>query len=78
MGRSRSVTVMGVARLNGTYRSTDPIEIITTLLGSAPIRLKLQATMTRAGQTIRTETFEFTPTNTRHRFFIGPESKKGP
>ncbi|MEE2786543.1 MAG: hypothetical protein VX589_04325 [Myxococcota bacterium] len=73
-GRSRSVTVMGVAPIDGTSRS-GPIEVTTKLWGIAANRLKLKATITQAGKTVRTEIFEFTPRADRHRFFATPRLK---
>jgi len=68
-GRSSELTAMIVAPLSKKAGETGSIELKNTLWGPPEKRLKLKATITDAGKTVRSEIFEFTPANERHRFF---------
>ena len=68
-GKSAELTAMIVAPLNGAIGKTKPIEVKNTLWGPPEKRLKLKATITQSGKTVRSEIFELTPTKNRHQFF---------
>ena len=68
-GRSEQLTVMIVAPLTGKAEQMLPIEVKNTLWDPSESHLKLKATITEAGKTIRTETAKLTPGSDQHRFF---------
>lgn len=71
-GRSRELTAMIVAPLDPRAEKTRAIEVKNTLWGPPEKRLKLKATITESGKTVRSEIADLTPNNDRHRFFEGP------
>ena len=68
-GKSAELTAMIVAPLNGAVGKPRSIELKNTLWGPLEKRLKLKATITESGKTVRSEIFELTPTKNRHQFF---------
>ena len=68
-GESGELMAMIVAPLNKTASKRAPIEVKNTLWGPLEKRLKLKATITESGKTVRSETFELSPTKDRHQFF---------
>ena len=68
-GKSAELTAMIVAPLNKTAGKKAPIEVKNTLWGPPEKRLKMKATITDGGKTVRSEVFEFSPAKDRHLFF---------
>ncbi len=68
-GRSAELTAMIVAPLRPKAGESGAIEVENTLWAPTERRLKLRATVTEAGRTLRNETVELTPAQGRHRFF---------
>ena len=68
-GRSAEVTAMIVVPLGAKAGQKESIEVQNMLWDPTEKRLKLRATLTESGKTVRTEVAELTPNQNRHRFF---------
>ncbi len=69
---------MIVAPLKDKAGKNAPIQVKNTLWDTTERRLKLKATITEAGKTVRSEVFEITPAKDEHKFFKTNGAKQAP
>ena len=73
--RSRTLTAMIVAPLKGHNVQSGSVAISSTLWSPKARQLKLKATVTEGGKTVRSEIFALKPNSACHRLFVAPSER---